>query len=325
MEEQPSSSRGGFSSGGGMSQICGASLGGLPQQQQQQQQQAGGGLPFNNLGFATQQQQQQQQQQQSNSLQHLMTSGIQVPQHIPPNLAAAMSDPILQFQMGAGGAQTLFPGSMPMMTHNAGGAFDIAHAHGAQSPDGMASLGPGGGRGRGGGESSQDGTPFDGTPFQVQSASVAELALPVDASAAAAAPPPGKPGRKKKGTTEHLSAEEKAKLHRDRNREHARSTRLRKKAYVNKLKDLVEGLRMERSEETKRRRVAVQHLAEVQRVRRAVVTTFLKFHASYESDPRRWATILEEDSFAFKQPVTPYRYFRRGEIEKVRSLCIRAR
>lgn len=112
-----------------------------------------------------------------------------------------------------------------------------------------------------------------------------------------------------------LTAAQRAKLNRDRNREHARSTRLRKKAYVQKLKELVEGLHSERTEEVRKRRVAVQHLAEVQSVRRAVVRTFLRFHSGYESDGRKWATIVEDD-FWFKQPVTPYRSFRRAEIEQ---------
>eukprot|EP00546_Thalassionema_frauenfeldii_P001757 CAMPEP_0178934814 /NCGR_PEP_ID=MMETSP0786-20121207/24119_1 /TAXON_ID=186022 /ORGANISM="Thalassionema frauenfeldii, Strain CCMP 1798" /LENGTH=937 /DNA_ID=CAMNT_0020612733 /DNA_START=167 /DNA_END=2980 /DNA_ORIENTATION=- len=119
-------------------------------------------------------------------------------------------------------------------------------------------------------------------------------------------------GRTKKS---EMTAEEKAKQNRDRNREHARSTRLRKKAYVQKLKELVEGLHAERTEEVRKRRVAIQHLSEVQGVRRAVVRSFLRFHSSYESDPRKWMTILEDD-FWLKQPVTPYRSFRRAEVEQ---------
>ena len=113
-----------------------------------------------------------------------------------------------------------------------------------------------------------------------------------------------------------LTPEERAKQNRDRNREHARSTRLRKKAYVQKLKELVEGLHAERTEEVRQRRVAIQHLAEMQNVRRGVVRTFLRFHSGFETDSRKWETILE-DNFWFKQPVTPYRSFRRTEIEQV--------
>jgi hypothetical protein len=120
-------------------------------------------------------------------------------------------------------------------------------------------------------------------------------------------------GTKRSGATIELSSEERKNLNRERNREHAKSTRARKKAYVNKLKELVDGLHAERSEEARKRRVAVQHLAEVQRVRRTVIKTFLKFHANYQADPRKWSPILE-DTFFLKQPVTPYRSFRKLEI-----------
>ena len=104
---------------------------------------------------------------------------------------------------------------------------------------------------------------------------------------------------------------------RDRNRNNAKATRVRKKAYVNKLKELVDGLHAERNEDARRRRVAVRHLTEVQDLRRRVVSTFLRNHAGYGSDRTAWATILEEN-FWMKQPVTPYRSFRRSEIQKVR-------
>ena len=108
---------------------------------------------------------------------------------------------------------------------------------------------------------------------------------------------------------------EKKQLNRDRNRQHARSTRLRKKAYVNKLKELVDGLHAERSEEARKRRVAVQHLAEIQGTRRKIISKFLQFHSGYEFDPRKWEMILE-DGFFLKQPLTPFRSFRTLEIEQ---------
>jgi len=122
-------------------------------------------------------------------------------------------------------------------------------------------------------------------------------------------------------STAELTPAERAKQNRDRNREHARSTRLRKKAYVQKLKELVEGLHAERAEQVRARRVAVQHLAEKQQVRRGVVRSFLQFHCEFETEEKKWKTILEED-FWLKQPVTPYRSFRRAEIEKVRCLLL---
>jgi len=163
--------------------------------------------------------------------------------------------------------------------------------------------------------------PYSSTAMQVQVAAAA--------AAAAAAPLKSAQGKGSK-TGQHksggkstgvrtkkleMTAAEKAKQNRDRNREHARSTRIRKKAYVQKLRELVEGLQSERTEEIRKRRVAVQHLSEVQEVRRAVVRSFFRFHSSYESDPRKWMTILE-DEFWLKQPVTPYRSFRRAEVEQ---------
>jgi len=119
---------------------------------------------------------------------------------------------------------------------------------------------------------------------------------------------------KRKGSNTDMTVEERKRINRDRNRQHARSTRLRKKAYIEKLKQLVDGLHAERSEQDRKRRVAVQHLAEVHRVRRTVIKNFLKYHSGYEVDARKWMTILEDD-FHLKQPVTPYRSFRRVEIE----------
>ena len=112
---------------------------------------------------------------------------------------------------------------------------------------------------------------------------------------------------------------QKQQSNRDRNREHARSTRLRKKAYVNKLKELLDALHVERSDEDRKRRVAVQKLAEVQNLRRKVVHTFFGYHARCERNVTKWRMILEDD-FWLKQPVTPYRSFRRCEIEKVRII-----
>jgi len=117
-----------------------------------------------------------------------------------------------------------------------------------------------------------------------------------------------------------LTPAQRAKQNRDRNREHARSTRMRKKAYVQKLKELVEGLHAERAEQVRARRVAVQHLSEQQQVRRSVVRRFLQYHCNFERAPRQWKTLLEDD-FWLKQPVTPYRAFRRAEIEKV-CVCV---
>lgn len=110
---------------------------------------------------------------------------------------------------------------------------------------------------------------------------------------------------------------EKMQSVRDRNRVHARSARQRKKAYVHQLKSLVENLHTERTEEMRKRMVAAQRNVDLQKVRRRVMVTFLNYHSRYQTDPRKWSSILEE-SFWLKQPITPFRSFRRSEIENVR-------
>lgn len=61
------------------------------------------------------------------------------------------------------------------------------------------------------------------------------------------------------GSKRKLSAEEKARQSRDRNREHARNTRLRKKAYVQKLTDLVKDLTAEKEQHQRDRTLKVKH------------------------------------------------------------------
>lgn len=123
---------------------------------------------------------------------------------------------------------------------------------------------------------------------------------------------------KKKGSTSDKPPEEKSKTNRDRNREHARSTRLRKKAYVLKLKEMAQGLQGIQTEEIRQRRVAVQKMM-VQKIRRHNIQTVLRYHSNYESDVNKWAALLDE-SFWFKQPVTPFRSFRRSDVVKVRAI-----
>jgi hypothetical protein len=84
----------------------------------------------------------------------------------------------------------------------------------------------------------------------------------------------------------------------------------------------VEGLHTERSEDHKKRRLAVAALAEVQEGRRKCIRMFLRMHAGYCGEESRWRGICEEE-FWIKCPVTPYRSFRRCEIEKVSDIiCV---
>ena len=80
--------------------------------------------------------------------------------------------------------------------------------------------------------------PFVFNEKQLRDAAAAEVAISTSNMAGEEVTygPDGKPIRKRK----MLNPDEKATQNRDRNREHAKNTRLRKKAYVMKLKELVD-------------------------------------------------------------------------------------
>lgn len=119
--------------------------------------------------------------------------------------------------------------------------------------------------------------------------------------------------------SKNLTPAQKARQNRERNREHARTTRLRKKAYVQKLKEMADGLRAVQTEDVRQLRASAQKMAEIQKARRSVVHGVLQFQSECETNPQKWATLLE-DNFYLKQPVTPYRFFRRSEVQKVRRI-----
>jgi hypothetical protein len=108
-----------------------------------------------------------------------------------------------------------------------------------------------------------------------------------------------------------------AKSLRERNRDHARSSRQRKKQYVHQLQSMIENLHTERNADIRTRTEEAKRAVDIQKTRRRVMVTFLDYHSQYQSDPRKWSTILEE-SFWLKQPITPFRSFRRNEVENVR-------
>ena len=87
-------------------------------------------------------------------------------------------------------------------------------------------------------------------------------------------------------------------------------------AEIQKLKDTANGLRAVQTKEIRERRVSMQYLLNIQKVRRSVVQTVLNYHASYEKDTMKWKMLLE-DSFWMKEPVTPFRSFRRSEVDRV--------
>jgi len=135
-------------------------------------------------------------------------------------------------------------------------------------------------------------------PGTVAAAQAAALAAASDPAAAKAA-------RARRAT---LTADERARQNRDRNREHARNTRLRKKAYVEELKRTLTELVSQRDAQDLERRHEKQRDLEVREVRYRVMEEFLKLRAS-GSDTNllaRWVAILE-DGFTLTLPHTDYR------------------
>jgi len=109
-----------------------------------------------------------------------------------------------------------------------------------------------------------------------------------------------------KDSKQNLSAEDRAKQNRDRNREHARNTRLRKKAYVEELKRTLTEMVAQRDAFDRDRIMSARRVTEQRDIRFAVMEEFMKYRGQNESSIARWCTILEP-TFALVRPVTAYR------------------
>lgn len=105
---------------------------------------------------------------------------------------------------------------------------------------------------------------------------------------------------------QNLTPDERARQNRDRNREHARNTRLRKKAYVEELKRTLTELVSQRDAADLEKRHAAQREMEQREVRFRVMEEFLKLRGRNEPNFARWIAILE-DEFELTLPLTPYR------------------
>ncbi|CAM9703175.1 unnamed protein product, partial [Phaeothamnion confervicola] len=87
----------------------------------------------------------------------------------------------------------------------------------------------------------------------------------IGASSSAAAAAGSEAAKKRKRAA--LTKEERAKQNRDRNREHARNTRLRKKAYVEELKKQVEELFVAKQHVDQERRTEQRRTAAIKETR----------------------------------------------------------
>lgn len=111
-----------------------------------------------------------------------------------------------------------------------------------------------------------------------------------------------------------LNPDEKASVSRDRNREHAKLTRLRKKAYVMKLKELVEDMNKQKELEESERKATGIKIHETQILRKNVVRTMLNYRSSNVREREKWEAIMDE-SVVFTLPITPYRSFLKKNIK----------
>jgi hypothetical protein len=105
---------------------------------------------------------------------------------------------------------------------------------------------------------------------------------------------------------QNLTPDERARQNRDRNREHARNTRLRKKAYVEELKRTLSELVSQRDATELDKRHVGQREMEQREVRFRVMEEFLKLRGRNETNLTRWVAILE-DNFSLTLPETDYR------------------
>ena len=98
-----------------------------------------------------------------------------------------------------------------------------------------------------------------------------------------------------------------------KNREHAKNTRMRKKNYIETLKDTFQHLAQERENLDKDRRFSLTRLAEQCTVRKKVLQAFFTHRANNEKNRSKWTNVLDE-SFRLVIPVTPYRSFPPSEV-----------
>ncbi|GMH75960.1 hypothetical protein TL16_g06923 [Triparma laevis f. inornata] len=124
--------------------------------------------------------------------------------------------------------------------------------------------------------------------------------------------PGGDEGGESKRRRMNLSAEDRAKQNRDRNREHARNTRLRKKAYVEELKRTLTEMVNQREAEYKNEIINKQRTEKAKEIRLQVLTAFMNFRGSNNQDPNAYACIIEP-GFSMTIPQTPYRQFVKKE------------
>ena len=102
---------------------------------------------------------------------------------------------------------------------------------------------------------------------------------------------------------------EKDAISRDRNREYARNTRLRKKAYVKQLEQAVQDMRGEKRQAEADDLDARERERATRRERLRILRTALYYRGLGEVSEDKWHELLDDERFVMTLPVTPYRPF----------------
>jgi len=130
------------------------------------------------------------------------------------------------------------------------------------------------------------------------------------------------PSRKKTRKPEK-SIQEKLQSKRERNRQHARNTRVRKKAYIETLKSTVESYLKTKAVQDHELKLQAEHHAQMKLARYKIFSCFMNYRISNQVELSKWNSILEA-GFSCVLPVTPYRFCPKAEIFTNRRVIIGA-
>jgi PAS domain S-box-containing protein len=103
----------------------------------------------------------------------------------------------------------------------------------------------------------------------------------------------------------------------EKNREHAKNTRMRKKTYIESLKEKVTELSEVRESLDQQRRKELQYRANIMDARKKSINDFLVCRTYGELNPVIWSRFLDKN-FEMYLPVTPYRSFPPSEVHEGR-------
>jgi hypothetical protein len=98
-----------------------------------------------------------------------------------------------------------------------------------------------------------------------------------------------------------------------RNTRHARNTRLRKKAYIENLKQSVSELSAHREKVQQEERLRLRHVQQEQNDFFSTLHQLFEYRTTRECDPEKWKELITDD-FIMTLPITPYRSFSPSEV-----------